>query len=178
MKTTWKGIKQIISTKPIDLLTPSKIILEDGSTVTDANEIANSFNNFFVDIGISLSNQVTPTSTSPLTLYSILTDILKKVGGIIAKPLELLRNVSFSTGAVPDNLKIARVIALYKSGPRTCLSNYRPVSLLSIFHKILEKLVYNRLTKFFDRNSTISDSLFGLIERSILQSMLCSYLLT
>ena len=67
MKTTWKGIKQIISTKPIDLLTPSKIILEDGSTVTDANEIANSFNNFFVSIGSSISNQVTPTSTSPLS---------------------------------------------------------------------------------------------------------------
>ena len=46
--------------------------------------------------------------------YSIPTEILKKVGGIIAKPLELLCNLSFSTGVVPDNLKIARVIPLYK----------------------------------------------------------------
>ena len=194
-KTTWKGIKQIISIKPTDLLTPSKIILEDGSTVTDANEIANSFKNFFVNISISMSNQVTSTSTSQLSFlksspssgfflfpctsneieslicglslkkaigpYSIPTEILKKVGGIVAKPLELLCNLSFSNGVVPDNLKIARVVPLYKSFPRTCLSNYRPISLLSNFHKILEKLFYNRLIKFLDRSSTVFDSQFG-----------------
>ena len=62
---------------------------------------------------------------------------------------------------IPDNLKIARVIPLYKRGPRTCLSNYRPISLFSTFHKILEKLAYNRLIKFLDRNSTTSESQFG-----------------
>jgi hypothetical protein len=53
-----------------------------------------------------------------------------------------------SLGIVPSKLKIARVIPVYKKGPRTVISNYRPISLLSVFNKILENLMYNRQVQY------------------------------
>ena len=48
-------------------------------------------------------------------------------------------NLSLSTGQVPSKLKIAKIIPVYKKGKVDVLSNYRPISLLSIFDKLLEK---------------------------------------
>ena len=48
-------------------------------------------------------------------------------------------------------MKLARVVPLYKSGDKRLLSNYTPVSVLPVFSKILEKAVYNRLIRFFDK---------------------------
>jgi hypothetical protein len=59
---------------------------------------------------------------------------------VISKPLEILFNVSFSTGIVPSNFKIANVLPIYKNGSPTSTCNYRPISLLSVFNKLLEKL--------------------------------------
>ena len=77
--------------------------------------------------------------------FSIPVSLLKSLNSIIAKPLEILINLSFSSGTVPDSFKMARVIPVYKSGSSSSLSNCRPISLLSNFNQILEKLVYNRL---------------------------------
>ena len=60
-----------------------------------------------------------------------------------------------------SQLKIARVIPVYKKGPRTVISNYRPISLLSVFNKILEKLMYNRLTKFLEKHEVLFSGQFG-----------------
>jgi hypothetical protein len=53
------------------------------------------------------------------------------------------------------------IIPLYKKGDETQLENYRPISLLSIFSKILEKLFKRRLIKFLDKNQVLSPSQFG-----------------
>ena len=68
----------------------------------------------------------------------------------------LLFNLSFSSGAVPDMIKIARVIPVCKAGCHTVMSNYRPISLLSIFHELLEKLMYKRLIKFLEKKPIFS----------------------
>ena len=49
------------------------------------------------------------------------------------------------TGIVPTDFKLANIIPVYKTGSRTDLGSYRPISLLSIFNKILEKLWYLRV---------------------------------
>ena len=67
--------------------------------------------------------------------------ILKLLKTTLSKPLELIYNLSFSTGIVPDSFKIARVIPIYKKGSHISMGNYRPISLLAIFNKIQEKLV-------------------------------------
>ena len=58
-------------------------------------------------------------------------------------------------------MKTSKVIPLFKSGSKTSFSNYRPVSLLSQFSKILEKLFDTRLQSFMDKNCLISECQYG-----------------
>ena len=87
--------------------------------------------------------------------YSIPTKIIKLLKGVLAQPLEILLNLSFATGVVPDKFKIASVIPIYKGGTRKNLSNYRPISLLSIFNILLENLMAKRLTSFIHKHNLI-----------------------
>ena len=58
----------------------------------------------------------------------------------------MIVNVSQKTGIFPDRAKIARVIPVYKNkGSKTIFNNYRPISLLPTFSKIIEKLIYNNI---------------------------------
>ena len=50
---------------------------------------------------------------------------------------------------------------MFKTGDKTTLTSYRPISLLSCFTKILEKIVYHRVIKFLDKNSVLSPYQFG-----------------
>ena len=65
--------------------------------------------------------------------------IFKKITNFFVDPFLHVCNISFSKGVFPDALKIARVIPLFKSGDKHVFTNYRPVSLLPQFSKILEK---------------------------------------
>ena len=58
-------------------------------------------------------------------------------------------------------MKIAEVIPLYKSGNKHHFTNYRPVSLLPQFSKILEKLFNNRLDNFIDKHKLLNDNQYG-----------------
>ena len=59
-------------------------------------------------------------------------------------------NLSLTFGIVPDQLKVARVTPLFKSGDLTFFSNYRPLSVLPPFSKILERVIYIRLLDYFN----------------------------
>ena len=61
------------------------------------------------------------------------------------KPLTYLTNSSFESGTFPEVLKLAKVIPIFKSGDKQDISNYRPISILSFFSKVLEKTMYNHL---------------------------------
>ena len=87
--------------------------------------------------------------------------IIKCIIKEISKPLCHIFNLSLSTGIFPDKLKIARVTPVFKSGDKCELSNYRPISVLSCFSKILEKIVYNRTVKFLDRNNILGSYQYG-----------------
>ena len=75
--------------------------------------------------------------------------VVKKVIPFICKPLCQIFNRSMSTGNVPDNLKVAKVIPVFKSGSKEIMSNYRPISVLTVFSKIIEKCVFGRISNFF-----------------------------
>ena len=77
----------------------------------------------------------TSKSTGP---YSIPTKLLKMLKCLLSPPLEYLLNYSFSIGKVPNKLKTARVIPVYKKGNRASMSNYHPISLLSVFNKMMD----------------------------------------
>ena len=93
--------------------------------------------------------------------YSIPVPVLKILSAVIGKPLEILFNASFSTGIVPSSLKLANVIPVYKKDSQFCLCNYRPISLLSIFNKLLEKLICCRLLDFLEKEKIFYDKQFG-----------------
>ena len=86
---------------------------------------------------------------------------LKLCKPAVIKPLVLIFNQSILTGEYPSELKIAKVIPLFKKGAKTLVSNYRPISLLSIINKIFEKLIYKRLSKFLIKHNVLYKYQFG-----------------
>ena len=70
-------------------------------------------------------------------------------------------NLSINSGIVPDELKIARVLPLFKSGDNRVFSNYRLISVLPVFSKIFEKVVYNRLFDYFNKFNVLSQNQYG-----------------
>ena len=73
----------------------------------------------------------------------------------LAKPITYLVNLSISTGIVPNELKLAKVKPLYKKNSKKDIGNYRPVSILCIISKILEKSVYTQLEKHLVDNGLL-----------------------
>ena len=79
----------------------------------------------------------------------------KKIIPHILTPLRHICNISSGQGIFPDEMKIARIIPLFKSGDKQNVSNYRPISLLPQFSKILEKIFNNRLMNFLNSNNLL-----------------------
>ena len=83
--------------------------------------------------------------------------VLKDIAPIIIAPLTTIFNMSLTQGVFPDCMKLAEIIALYKSKDRELCSNYRPISLLITISKILEKIVYKRVYSFLNSTNQIYD---------------------
>ena len=62
----------------------------------------------------------------------------------IAPSLTLIFNQSIRTGIFPTDWKVARVTPIYKSGEKHSMTNYRPISVISIVARIMEKLIHNQ----------------------------------
>ena len=116
----------------------------DITTEQEVTEIVNSFRN-----GVASGYDNLPVS------------VIKESIDLIAKPLAHIVNLSISSGIFPDFLKIARVIPVFKSGDRRLMSNYRPVSVLPIFSKVFERVVYNRLISYVDRLNILTENQYG-----------------
>ena len=79
---------------------------------------------------------------------SISMNVVKESFNLICAPLIYIINLSLISAVVPQEMKFARVIPLFKSGDNSLFTNYRPVSVLPVFPKFLERIVYNRLINF------------------------------
>lgn len=92
----------------------------------------------------------------------ICNNFLKSCHLEIADMLVDLINMAVEYGQFPDELKIAKVIPLYKlSGEKTQTANYRPISLLPAVSKIFEKIMYNRLENYLEKINFLSDVQYG-----------------
>jgi hypothetical protein len=87
--------------------------------------------------------------------------ILKACKSFISVPLSYLCNRVLFEGVFPDRLKYAEIIPIYKKGDKKDISNYRPISILTSFNKIFEKVMYSRLLSHFNKYNILSKHQFG-----------------
>ena len=94
-------------------------------------------------------------------MYCVSVFFISKFALTLSRPLRHIFSLSLSQGVVPQQLKIAKVIPIFKTGSKDSMDNYRPISLLPTFSKILEKIMYNRLSAYLENNNLLSPQQFG-----------------
>ena len=87
--------------------------------------------------------------------------IIKGIKDYVKLPLTHLCNLSFVSGIFPTELRVANVVPIYKSNDEIIFSNYRPVSVLPVLFKLLERLMYNRLIHYINENRLQCKLQFG-----------------
>ena len=92
---------------------------------------------------------------------SVSTKLLKEILPAILLPLCHIFNLSLQTGFIPERFKIAKVVPVYKSGDKHLFTNYRPISLLSSFSKILEKIVAKQMYAFLYSKNILFKHQYG-----------------
>lgn len=80
-------------------------------------------------------------------------------------PLTNVYNICFKSRTFPEKFKMARIKPLYKKGDIYNVKNYRPISVWSLFSKILERLMYNGLTVFENKYSMLTEGQNGFREK-------------
>ena len=88
-------------------------------------------------------------------------NVVKQVYDIIESSLLYIFNLSLKNGQFPNELKFAKVTPIFKAGEDSNVSNYRPISVLPCFSKILERIMYNRLYKYLLNNHILYKNQFG-----------------
>ena len=129
-------------------------------TFAPSSVISNSF--FFrpvtqEDVSKMISNL--PNKSCGINTYSA--KILKHIKPIISPILSVLFSKSLLTSHFPNKFKIARVIPLHKGNSKQELNNYRTISLLPLFSKLLERIVYNQICHFLDTFDLINANQYG-----------------
>ena len=89
------------------------------------------------------------------------TKLLKISANYILSPLTYICNAAISVGIFPERLKYSIIQPIYKKGDATNPSNYRPISILTTFSKVLEKALYKRLMQHIDDNNILTEQQFG-----------------
>ena len=107
----------------------------------------------------STINSMKPKNSSGYDGISI--KILKLCGRQISKPLAFIIEKSIQTGVFPERLKYANITPIYKSGDRSDVANYRPISLLPAFSKIFERSMYSRLNQHLQANNILATEQYG-----------------
>lgn len=143
-----KLAKEIVNTNQVDAL--SKIPTTDKTIfiqATDENEIIS-----------VVKNCKTKTSADWNGLdMSVLKDIIE----CVVKPISYIFNLSLQSGVFPEKMKMAKVMPIHKAGDKHEFTHYRPISILSQFSKILEKIFHKRLFSYVDKQSILCEQQYG-----------------
>ena len=87
--------------------------------------------------------------------------VVKQTYQSYLKPLLHLCNLSLTKGIFPKELKIAKILPLFKSGDNKLICNFRPISVLPLFSKIFEKIMYSRVMSFITKHNILFNGQFG-----------------
>ena len=183
LKKTWELIGTLAKRKTKGQTLPTRIV-HNSRTFTQGKDIAELFNNFFINIGPTLAKEIKICHTDPLqyiestpsnsfylppvthTQVSILfaglkenkaslnvpNKLIKLASGQLSVPFAEIYNESILSGEFPEIFKISKVTPIFKSGSVSQLGNYRPIAVISPFSKILERLVYDQLVSYLEKN--------------------------
>ena len=207
IKNTWAAIRDILAKKNVNV-TPSKVKIGN-ILYEDPIDIANGFNNYFINIGNNNINQNNMSNTlhtnylriqhnckfnfsfvtreevakviaslkpkSSSGVDEISTFLIRFIKDEIADPLTKTINQSISTGIFPTNMKIAKVIPLFKKHDPSLLSNYRPISLLPALSRVFEKILCNQITEYFNLNNLFHEAQYGFRKNHNRTSSFTSY---
>ena len=94
-------------------------------------------------------------------LYSCPTQLPKHSSDVISPVLSDILNTSVSLGACPPKLKMSKNISSKLTTRPTDSSDYKPISLLSNFKRIFEKIMYDRIRDFIEKHSLLYSSQYG-----------------
>ena len=185
-KTYWSILKRFLNKLKVPSIPP---LLVDGNFVTDFTKKASIFNTYFatqcniIDNGsiIPELRYKTNKRLSDITFSSSdISNIIKNLnpnkghghdnisikmihlcGDSIVTPLKIIFESAVRSGNFPDIWKKGNIIPVHKKESKNLIKNYRPISLLPIFGKIFEKIIYNNLFKYLQENKLLSDKQSG-----------------
>jgi hypothetical protein len=188
-KIFWNAYKRLINKKKNTNIPP--ILGDDDSFISNFQRKAEMFNGYFAnqcrpfDIDSNLPpftlkthNTLSDIDFTCEQIHSIISklnskkahgcdnisiSLLKLCSKEIAYPLKLIFSKCLASGVFPDSWKLANVQPVHKKDSRQKVSNYRPISLLPIFGKIFEKIMYDSMYSFFRTNKLINKNQSGFI---------------
>ena len=187
-KAYWSLLRRLLNNKKIPLIPP---LFHENKFVTDFKEKLELFNSHFaaqcslISNSSKLPSHIQYLTNNGLSCVSFSHDKIAKViqnldpskahghdnisirmlkvrGPSIYKPLEIIFNQCLETGVFPSEWRKGNIVPIHKKGNKQTLKNYRPLSLLPICGKILERLMFNEMFEFFIENKLISSSHSGL----------------
>ena len=186
-KCYWSILKSFLCNKKIPCIPP---LIHNNQFVVDFKEKSELLSSFFakqctyIETRSSLPTQLLPRTNESLNTINFTEDdilnVIRMLGPskahghdqisipmvqicdkAICKPLHLNFSSCIESGIFPTELKKANVVPINKRDDKQNVKNYRPVSLLRIFGKIFERLIYNEMYSFFIENDLISSNKSG-----------------
>lgn len=123
-----------------------------------------------IEIIDSLKNS---NSTGPDDITTLL---VKESKALIADVYAYIINNSFQYGIFPDLLKLSKIIPVHKKGDKDQIDNYRPIALISIFAKVIEKAMLDRLLNFLNKYKLLSNNQHGFTKNKSTISALVAFI--
>ena len=129
------------------------------SFLSDDNPVDFKFSRISETDILKICRQLRPKLSSGVDFIS--NKLLKHIAPIIITPLHYLINMSLETGYIPGELKVAKIVPIFKEGDCHSFTNYRPISLISSFAKLLEKIVSKQLIGFLTSHNILYKHQYG-----------------
>ena len=129
------------------------------SFLSDNNPVDFKFSRISETDILKICRQLRPKLSSGVDFIS--NKLLKHIAPIIITPLHYLINMSLETGDIPGELKVAKIVPIFKEGDCHSFTNYRPISLISSFAKLLEKIVSKQLIGFLTSHNILYKHQYG-----------------
>ncbi|CAB4007916.1 Hypothetical predicted protein [Paramuricea clavata] len=121
----------------------------------------NSFSFRPVSVTLVYTLLVNLSTTKATGMDKISAKILQVAAPVIAPSLTEIFNMSIDSDQFPSDWKAARVIPLFKKGQRSMLGNYRPISILPVVSKLMERIMYDQMYEYLNQNNLFSKHQFG-----------------